>query len=69
MTITNAYEARQVTEKSEDPKLKITLEVIEIWASQGKYEGTPADPISEKLANNLRARGFSVNPETNYISW
>lgn len=71
MTIANAYDARQLAKNSDDPKLKLerTLSVIEQWASAGKYSGTLADPMSDKLVNNLKARGFTVNQETNYISW
>ena len=67
--IQNAYQARELAKASDDPKLGITLEIIEMWASKGRYSGTLGDQMSEKLVNNLRARGFSVNPETNYISW
>lgn len=69
MTITNAYEARQLAKNSDDPKLGITLEIIEMWASKGKYSGTLGDYMSDRLVNNLRARQFSVNQETSYISW
>lgn len=68
--IQNAYEARQLARNSDDPKLEQTLQVIEHWASKGLYSGTLGlYPISEKLVNNLRGRGFSVNQETGYVSW
>lgn len=69
MTITNAHQARELAKASDDPKLEITLEIIEMWASKGKYSGTLGDQMSDKLVNNLRARGFSVNQETSYIAW
>lgn len=69
MTIANAYEARQLAKNYDDPKLEITLEIIEMWASNGKYSGTLGDYMSDKLVNNLRAKGFSVNQETSYIAW
>lgn len=68
--IQNAYEARQLAKASDDPKLEQTLQVIEMWASKGLYCGTLGlYPLSEKLVNNLKSRGFSVNQETGYISW
>lgn len=67
MTIANAHDARQVTERSEDPKLEQTLQIIEYWASTGLYSVTLPDQLSEKLKNNLRARGFGVHRDT--ISW
>jgi len=66
--IKNAYEARELAKSSDDPKLEQTLLIIEMWASAGKYSGVLADPISEKLRNNLRARGFSVNGDSS-ITW
>ena len=67
--IQNAHQARELSKASDDPKLKQTLEVIEHWASQGKYVITLPYQMSEKLVNNLKVRGFSVNQETNYIAW
>lgn len=68
MTIANAYDARQLAKNYDDPKLERTLSVIEQWASAGKYSGTLADPMLDKLVNNLRARGFSVNQDVEYIT-
>lgn len=68
--IQNAHQARELARNSDDPKLEQTLEIIEMWASKGLYCGTLGlYPMSEKLVNNLRARGFAVNQEASYISW
>ena len=65
--ITNAHEARELSKASDDPKLEQTLLIIEMWTFAGKYSGTLAEPVSEKLKNNLGARGFSVIGDS--ISW
>ena len=68
--IQNAHQARELSKASDDPKLEQTLEVIEHWASKGLFCGTLGlYPMPDKLVNNLRARGFSVNQGTGYISW
>lgn len=67
--IKNAQQARELSNASQHPDLQNTLEVIEYWATLGKYEvvyNTTALP--EQLINNLKARGFAVF-NNNTITW
>lgn len=57
--IQNAYEARQLARNSDDPKLHDTLEIIYEKAFLGGYSISVAH-VSDKLMNNLKARGFSI---------
>lgn len=57
--IQNAHQARELAKISDDPKLQDTLEIIYEKASFGGYSISIAH-VSDKLMNNLKARGFSV---------
>jgi hypothetical protein len=65
--IKNAQQARELSNASQHPALEETLEVIEYWASRGKYSVDLSLPIPEQLINNLKARGFGVFNNT--ITW
>jgi hypothetical protein len=66
--IDNATQARELSNKSTDPKLQQTLRDIEDAAGKGKYSLKYNSEMSETLINNLKARGFVVYNEMT-ISW